>query len=156
LKEAPNLKKLETAGAMTPLERAARAMADALANDSETDAWMDAEDDPREFRIDGTVNLEVAARAVLAAIREPSEGMRQAGESIGDEECIPTNDGYAQLSADGETKIWQAMIDAMLAEGGDEMPPEYRAEPTDAAMRHGAKLPSGPITWGGKAAGEDR
>jgi hypothetical protein len=102
-----------------PVERAAEAIVDELRRQEPEHGgtyFIDAAhlDDTV---IDGRFDLYAIARAVLAAIREPSEGMRQAGESIGDEECIPTNDGYAQLSADGETKIWQAMIDAMLAEG---------------------------------------
>lgn len=95
---------------MSPIERAARALA-ALADDSD---WQIYEQD---------------ARAVLQAIREPSEGMvASAVQIVGD----PGADNWAlaervceQLgsqSVNGETacaelaRDWQAMIDAALSE----------------------------------------
>ena len=62
--------------------------------------------------------FQTVARAVLRAIREPSEGMVAAGgnvqwwESIGDDgETIET-----RLYPDDVPRVWQAMIDKALGE----------------------------------------
>jgi hypothetical protein len=47
------------------IQKLARTMADALGNDRTTGAYMEEDADPKDFLIDGRVNLEVAARAVL-------------------------------------------------------------------------------------------
>jgi hypothetical protein len=79
---------------VTPIERAARVLAtangvSALNLDRQ---WLNYADDVRE---------------VIAAIREPSEGMVTAGE-------MKTDTYYSQ---DGDVaRGWQAMIDAMLSE----------------------------------------
>lgn len=71
---------------MTPLERAGSAAANIVGEDFET------------FR---GIYIDVA-RAVLTAIREPSEGMWDAGDAVCDNNAIGA---------------WQAMIDAALEEG---------------------------------------
>lgn len=70
-----------------------------------------------KLSVDGVVP-EHLARAVIRAIREPSEGMIEAGgnvqwwESIGDDgETIET-----RLYPDDVPRVWQAMIDAALGE----------------------------------------
>lgn len=52
------------------------------------------------------------ARAVLTAIREPSEGMETAGVVEGD-----WNRDNLDLGEEAK-KVWAAMIDAALSEGG--------------------------------------
>lgn len=56
---------------------------------------------------------ESIARAVLEAIREPSEGMCVAGG-----ENIVHSDGQTEPDTDAAKSVWQAMIDAALSEGG--------------------------------------
>lgn len=89
---------------MTPLERAARAAKQALLDDPETDAWMNREDDPDDFRVDGTIRLTPVVRAVLQAIREPSEGMKAAA-------VFDVREGGGNYRS-----IFVSMIDAALAE----------------------------------------
>lgn len=85
---------------MTPLERAARALAQSLHERHPGDCF------PWEMMHDEEkANMLKDARAVLEAIREPSEGMQTAGYG----ECHHPNDIPEH--------IWQAMIDAALAEG---------------------------------------
>lgn len=64
---------------MTPIERAAKALRDLTVSGEEANRY---------------------ARAVLQAIREPSEGMRDAA--------------LAMKNADNVDDTWQAMIDAAL------------------------------------------
>lgn len=82
---------------MTPLERAAKAIDDLLGVDGQLDAT------PEE-----------AARAVLEAIREPSEVMVAGAGINAPEEIVfyDRADVQAHLS-----RAWQAMIDAALEEG---------------------------------------
>lgn len=72
----------------SPLERAAWAIHDILEGEHHKDNYVR------------------AARAVLTAIREPSEGMQAAGY------------GECHHPKDIPEHIWQAMIDAALSEGG--------------------------------------
>lgn len=98
---------------MTPLERAARAYHDStrqfryirdcanpgrapIAKPMPFVEWDNLDDDAKAERVN-------QVRAVLTAIREPSEGMIKAGECDGD---MP----FAEES-------WELMIDAALAEG---------------------------------------
>lgn len=74
---------------MTPIERAARAMADNL--------------ESHELNWEGYVHC---VRATLSAIHEPSEAMVKAGW---DSECI--------IPSQSPEGAWTAMIDAMLEEG---------------------------------------
>lgn len=100
---------------MTPLERAARAAKQALIDDPETDAWMDRESDPDGFAIDGIIRLTPVVRAVIEAIRYPSDSMKRAGEY----EELPDGDDWDGFWIDPETAgaCWERMIDALLAEG---------------------------------------
>lgn len=85
---------------MTPLERAARALQDEIGgNFHET---VDDELAAHLFR--------QGARAVLTAIREPSEGMLVAGERGG------FGDPY--YGGDQLADSYRSMIDAALSEGG--------------------------------------
>jgi len=101
---------------MTPLERAARAVRDEIAI-PHGDGTFVVEGGFREDRF----FLEVA-RAVIAAIREPSEAVRKAMR-----QTIPV-DGYEweyndPIISDGVViddepgDCWRAMIDALLEEG---------------------------------------
>lgn len=76
---------------MTPLERAARALAES--------------DYPPDPRPDEWRQLLPAVRAVLIAIREPSDGMVKAGQA------------HIYVMKDEVAEAWQAMIDAALSEG---------------------------------------
>lgn len=103
---------------MTPIERAARALHDRTVHvrrvrDCEHPQrepvervvagtpWDDLTEQEREKRRDDV-------RAVIAAIREPSEGMEDAAEAVDD----PHAYGYSSAGVH-----WPAMIDALLAEG---------------------------------------
>jgi hypothetical protein len=93
---------------MTPLERAARAVreeAGAYAHPSGGFMTEGGIVDEQHFRD--------IVRAVLQAIREPSEGMERAGygNSKGDPDNAGVIDNPAPIMA------WQAMIDAALEEG---------------------------------------
>lgn len=81
----------------SPLERAARALQESR--------WPHCPYDEQSEQT--KVNLQRHARAVLTAVREPSEGMLQAAE-------------IATITArqDSFTDEWTAMIDAALSEGG--------------------------------------
>lgn len=101
---------------MTPLERAARALVAELGRQD-----TGREIDPARITfssglvvdyIDQTgVDVGALVRVVLSAIREPSVGMIHAGDMALDSDC--------RMECSGEP-AWQAMIDAMLAEKGDE------------------------------------
>lgn len=75
--------------------------------DGLSDAWLDI----------GRIDLFEVARAVIAAIREPTDAMKRAGEngpttmSYGDESST-----FAYISKDDAESAWQTMIDAALAE----------------------------------------
>ncbi|WP_260581169.1 hypothetical protein [Sphingopyxis sp. PET50] len=96
---------------MTPLERAARAL-----------CLADGLDPDRKFKSsdwsEGTAPHEFAwheylpkARAVLTAIREPSEGMREAGAG---QLFGAASDDWGEDAK----KVWVAMIEAALTENG--------------------------------------
>jgi len=88
---------------MTPLERAARALCA-----SQGDDWE------REGHEGLLKNYSTHARAVLMAIREPSEGMLSAG---GDVPCDDYISGGVIYSTTAETRaVWQAMLDSALEE----------------------------------------
>lgn len=124
---------------MTVLERAARA----LEAEAETfrspvhfyvqhewiQRWEEANPDkepctdPATEGKDWTLeSWKILARAVLQALREPSEGMKDRGGFI----CSPCSDNPVRwkalnrverdFSEDYATEVWQAMIDAALAE----------------------------------------
>ena len=59
------------------------------------------------------------ARAVLNAIREPSEAMKSAGEGSELQESYDTTADYTHAYIDEAVagNVWQAMIDAALEEG---------------------------------------
>jgi hypothetical protein len=80
------------------IERAAKILADV--SDHE---WAAAPEPKREF-------YRKTVRAVLQAIRDPSEAMVQAGHDL--------DSGIFDNEAPPEQR-WQAMIDAALAEGKD-------------------------------------
>lgn len=89
---------------MTPIERAARAICLTLGHDPDKDDEVGLGDP-------GDLNwnmFEDQVRAVLEAIREPSEVMAKAGT-----DALPAFE--APLRADA-SDCWQAMIDAALSE----------------------------------------
>lgn len=113
--------------ALTPLERAKNAV---LAVFKENDCGYfhvfdeneDEDGKDHEFAWDGSINAYDVARAVIEALREPSEAVRQAMR-----ENIPA-DGHEweirereELSngivIDPIADCWNAMIDAVLEEG---------------------------------------
>jgi hypothetical protein len=99
---------------MTSVERAARALAEALqAQEPQHGGTFHVDsDDLRATVIDGTFDLYALARAVIAAIREPSEGMVEAA-------VLSTVDVWGdERDAGREFKIeFSAAIDALLEEG---------------------------------------
>lgn len=99
--QTKNDRKAET---ISPLERAARAVCDRYGHDPDSD-------DQVGLGEPGDVNwnmYEDDARAVMQALREPSEAMVRAGDS-------QTPD-YEQQTAN-VYDVWQAMLDAALEEG---------------------------------------
>lgn len=96
---------------MTPLERAARAMYDNVKPDWD---WDDPDAELLRTMYRGN------ARAAIAAIREPSDSMRDAGANHTTSFAQPGIVMIASGSGEpeiGAEKIYQAMIDAMLEEG---------------------------------------
>jgi hypothetical protein len=63
-----------------------------------------------------------AVRAVLTAIREPGKAALSAGIAAAEDVEDWTQDSYERYRVDSASDmprpVWQAMIDAMLAEGG--------------------------------------
>lgn len=68
-----------------------------------------------EGAVIGPMEAEALVRAVLAAIREPTERMESAGDDTFDWTSSDTNGSYYPQTADA-TECWQAMIDAALVE----------------------------------------
>lgn len=101
---------------MTPLERAARALYEKRANhinEGIRSGSLEREPWPEWSDISSTAQyvLHLEARAVIEAIREPSEGMETDGAMAGDwNRDIEIGDEAV--------KVWQAMIDAAVSEGG--------------------------------------
>lgn len=93
---------------MTPLERAARALARRSCSPGGEAQFPYVSAD--EWEEKNWPDHMPAARAVLEAIREPSEGMREqgAGQLFGS-----ASDDWG----DDARLVWQAMIDAALSEG---------------------------------------
>jgi hypothetical protein len=89
---------------MTPLERAARALCLRHLR-----SIAPATPEGSQLVNEGWPEFVDAARAVLTAIREPSEGMLYAAA------CADTSAGYCGDEA--LAAFYTAMIDAMLAEG---------------------------------------
>ena len=91
---------------MSPIERAARALAGWTPN---VTSWEDVCHDPKDAKaLQASYHNNV--RAVLQAIREPSEGMIEpAAQMLMDEQSPEPPVLLAEV-------IWQAMIDRALAE----------------------------------------
>jgi len=88
---------------MTPVERVARAIYERRVNGLMRREWDSLDERVRGFYVDD-------ARAALAAMREPSEGMMEAAD---DHKWGKPIEGYAvDVSA-----IYRAMIDKALEEG---------------------------------------
>jgi hypothetical protein len=97
----------------TPLALAAKAAVaeiDRQYQEGKPGPYVDDELGLESVTIDGHVDMLAVTRAVLTAIREPSEVMKQEGAYQ-----IPGDPGPLDLGAANDT--WQAMIDHMLAEG---------------------------------------
>lgn len=93
---------------MTPLERAARALAKEFdCHSGDSDEIETREHLRYAFPGAGHFDLLAIARVVLTAIREPSEGMAAAGFHV----SMEAGEGFAD-----ETAVWQAMIDGLLNE----------------------------------------
>jgi hypothetical protein len=94
---------------MTPLELASAAIIEALREQGDL---MDDCGAPEWAQVDGAFRVEPLARAVLAAIREPSEAMIDAARNA----KFPV---YRDGKDHSTVPRWQAMVDAALAEGAD-------------------------------------
>lgn len=98
---------------MTPLQRAARAVREGIAYPHGDGTFL------VEGGFRGDDFFTEVARAVLTAIREPSDGMRSAGAeettSFAQPGIVVVGAGSGE-SEIGAEKIYQAMIDAMLEE----------------------------------------
>lgn len=92
---------------MTLIERAYLALSANLKRQAGTKGFASS-DDGRYPVLDGCFDMQDAARAVLEAIREPSEAMVKAGK-----DALPAFE--APLQADA-SDCWQAMIDAAIFE----------------------------------------
>lgn len=91
---------------MTKIERAARAMADKLK--AEEGAYIGVEVDGR-LTFDGSIDLQGVVHAVIAAIREPSEGMVSDGAfQIFQGERITEQDLAAAR------RVWRAMTSRLV------------------------------------------
>lgn len=55
-------------------------------------------------------------RAAILAMREPSEGMDFAGQSILEDPDITHDDGRVTITEGDASAVWQAMIDTALKE----------------------------------------
>ena len=98
---------------MIPIERATRAVADELVRQEQALDEMSV-DEKLDFResatlIDGYFDLAALTRAVLRAIREPSEAWFSAAMKLGYERNTITVPG-------DYPEFWQGMIDAALEE----------------------------------------
>lgn len=101
---------------MTPIERAARVLADKLDCTARSGETVTSVDDLRNAELDiGHVDLFDVVRAVLQAIREPSEAMRDAVAADLD---FPWwfQDAVAGGGAGQTSCAWTRMIDAALTE----------------------------------------
>lgn len=95
---------------MTTIERACIAI---IENLREQGDLMPHCGDPEWAQVDGAFRIEPVVRAVLLAIREPSEVMEEA--ALGDD--LDIHWGYLGDGRPGGPKdVWQVMIDAALAE----------------------------------------
>jgi hypothetical protein len=133
---------------VTPIEHAIAAIVADLQRQAASSGCT-VETDGCFVQVDGSFEVEPLVRAVLTAIREPSEEMMEDGSTAMLEDVrinLPNNDVRI---------MWQTMIDTALAEGDDECPSEHRAKPTDTAMQPGQKMLLGLITWDGKPAEEE-
>jgi hypothetical protein len=100
----------------TMIERMAEAAKQALLNDPESSAWMNPDYAPESFKIDGEINLVLVARAVLTAMREPTEVMVEKGENA--IWAVPYAGQGSFAGDDAARNSFTAMIDAALAEEG--------------------------------------
>lgn len=96
------------------LEHAARALVAELRSAGDLEPWVE-DFEPitpatREVRVDGSIEPIELVRAVLSAIREPSEGMKERGA-----EDIPWDfySSPAERKAQAQ-EVWREMIDAAL------------------------------------------
>lgn len=96
---------------MTPLERVTRALAANLEEQAKKLGSV-ASDAGRYPVLDGCFDMQEAARAVLTAIREPSEAILNAMR-----DTVPVEGMEWDYVYSDAVEHWQAMIDAALAEG---------------------------------------
>ena len=91
------------------IDRVARGFRDAVASDPNCQvsdcSVFESEDDLSAVRFHGELDLRVLARAAIAAMREPTEGMKYEGAT------------YCDDSADRAEWVFTAMVDTALAEG---------------------------------------
>lgn len=93
---------------MTPVDRAVAALIADLHRQEEKSGCV-ADDNGSLAQVDGSFAIEPLVRAVLAAIREPSDGMTTAGG-------MQTGlDGH-HLTPQIASWTWERMVDALLAE----------------------------------------
>lgn len=101
---------------MSPIERAARAIETEFKQQAGDHGFFVPRDESDEGVIlfDGRIDPTGIVRAVLIAIREPSEGMVRASAREAPQEVWLEDQG----EADGEVRaVWKNMIDTALSEG---------------------------------------
>ena len=91
---------------MTPIERAARAIRPTVEGDNAL-YWASEYGRPAP-----DASLEAIVRAVIESLREPSEGMADAGSQV----PLPSFGAPLGLSNEEVGAIWSTMIDAALRE----------------------------------------
>jgi hypothetical protein len=124
---------------MTPIERAARALNEEICRQADGIYWCD-EADREKFEVvppaeiqateyvgpDGTpallrdgFDMYALTRAVLTALREPSDGMLQAGGDIAywDDDGDGHGEYERDIGSSSAKSVFVAMIDAALSEG---------------------------------------
>ena len=98
-------------GGMTPLERAARALCENPSEDPDEIIMMSDGNEVPRWRAELW-----RVRAVLTAIREPTEEM---GFSANENVMVNTGHGFdIRLQPSDARLVWQAMIDAILVDDG--------------------------------------
>lgn len=100
--------------AMTPIERASRA----LASSHYAARFGKPSDDPHVvMNVDARwPDFEVTVRAVLQAIREPSEAMKTGAEFSELTMSYGGENSFEYLSEENAADVWRGMVDAALAE----------------------------------------
>jgi hypothetical protein len=134
---------------MTPIERAARAMCDARREDGlpilnadpdfgEYPLTRAGTDDLCPFTEDDVLTL---VRAIIEAIREPSEQMTAKVEFHELTYSRGGEDSFDYLSADNAADVWRKMVDAMLGSTGADVAEPRKPAPYSPYDENGRFVP---------------